>query len=251
MQSHKEDSAEEAGLQQSLSTSFERASQEIERASQDLATARSLGSGRQPSAPLPDMADIRSRPAAAPGPASRQEICAAARDASTQSAASAQAICRDSSKERSAVSVQEGVAGADLAAQENRGSMRGKENEILPAGKQMVEAGQSQQPAEGRAPDQSLPDLWAGDDGEDDWDGDLAQLMESAAALRPAVQEPNLALQQPPAAGPSGRGGAAPAGPAAYAPVRAQPSLAQQVGRSNNAPEATVLYCTVLYCTVL
>lgn len=249
VQSHKEDTSEDAtAVQQSLSTSFERASQEIERASQDLASARSLGS-QQPAAPLPDMADIRSRPSAVPGPSSSQLQSRSAQHASMQPVATARVTPKESSHWERAMSACQPLEDSGkvcAAGDEAKGILQGKENEDLQGSARVVEVrlcssqqqiAQGGKPEEASKPDQALPDLWAGDNGEDDWDGDLAALMESAAALRPAA-EPKQALQQPPP-GPSGRGAAAPAGPAAYASAQMHPSLVHQVRASN--PDLTKL----------
>ena len=130
-----------------------------------------------------------------------------------------------------------GVQTASMAGQENRAGLVGindrrKGNSAEGAdGRVRMDA---EPAAEGSSrPDQQVGagvspgvDLWAADDGEDDWDADLAQLISSAAAFRPAPDGAARPPQPQPAAGPSGRGALAPAGPAAYTP---HPPPAQQV----------------------
>ncbi|CAL8464813.1 g4348 [Coccomyxa elongata] len=247
VQGHKEDSAEEGGVHPSLSlsTSFERASQEIERASQDLASVRRQASQQHSDASLHDMVDIprQTQPlSAAAGPIRCQALSTSSADAPLSSVEGRGVAARGSSQGGRIAGV--GHSSGDVhtgstIGQENRGGFDGngdvqrRESAGVADGRAHAVA---QPPADGSRPEQVQAgvgpgvDLWAADDGEDDWDADLAQLISSAAALRPAPDGPAQPPQPQPAAGPSGRSAAAPAGPAAYACARPHPTAAPKVG---------------------
>ncbi|BDA50405.1 probable DNA replication ATP-dependent helicase/nuclease DNA2 at C-terminar half [Coccomyxa sp. Obi] len=241
VQSHKEDSAEEGGVHPSLSTSFERASQEIERASQDLASARRHASQQHSDTLLDDIVDIprQSQPlGAAPGPVRCQALSTMAADAPLSSSAEGRRLAAQGSSQggrnAGAGHSSRDVHAASSVGQENRAGLVG-DGGVQQRDSAGVADMVALPAAEGSRPDQVQAgvsrgvDLWAADDGEDDWDADLAQLISSAAALRPAADGPAQPPQPQPAAGPSGRGAPAPAGPAAYACARPHPSAAPQV----------------------
>lgn len=228
----------------SLSTSFERASQEIERASQDLASARRQASQQHSDASLHDMVDIprHTQPlSAAAGSVRCQAPSTLAVDVPLSSVEGRGGVAKGSSQGGRIAGV--GRLSGDVhtestIGQENRGGFVGngdvqrRESAGVADGRAHAVA---QPPADGGRPEQVQAgvgpgvDLWAADDGDNDWDADLAQLISSAAALRPAPDGPAQPPQPQPAAGPSGRGAPAPAGPAAYACTRPLPTAAPKV----------------------
>lgn len=214
MHGHKEDSAEEPRPSASVSTSFERASQEIERASQELAMAKSRRASvaRQASGAVNDAAGCRKLS----GQPSLNSRLVSGQDEDIVD------VLRETQQHSN-----DPQAAAVRVGRESNGSLLGQnrveQRQVAEAAS--LQPGRAGSAEGGRAPEQAsarVVDLWAGEDGEDDWDDDLAQLLDSAAALRPAAAADTAeapAMQQP-LAGPSGRGAAAPAGSALYASAR-------------------------------